>query len=1141
MKKIKSIWMRLLVIVISVAMMIGCLGGIVLADGETTTVNGAFLHVNDYIPSKIELGQSFAVPAAKTGVDVIVKGPSGELVNPSATDGKYVASNLGNYTVTYSDGNVSYTYTINCYEDAEYFIYVENNGATIPSYIEQGKNFTLPEWYLAKYDDEGNIEQVTENVKLEWSLNGKVNDTGVNVAINELGSQILVLSAKFTGSSKTYKEEYTVISQTSFEDTKAPTINNIANMPSSASINTKVSLPKATASDDYDENVLIKVSVKDPDGNDVKEVELNDNDFAIAEKANAVAFDNDRVTSFYPRKNGTYVVSYVATDDAGNTSSEHSYKITVSDKTGPVITDIEDDKIPTVWGLTSVSNADEKEVEDLTIKIPVPEVVDNLDVFNLDTESDAWTGKVKMTVEIKNPDVTVARWTSLTPADFKDGLTIDSSDATYGKYFATTDAKGNPVKGVQIVTNEGGRPYIRLNFGDFYADATNDTKTKAGITGNWTITFSFRDDANNGGYNNSQKVYTINVSDSVFVDEKAPEIEAPALPDYLIIGNGEETYTVPSIVVSDDKDSRLTEDYKLKVGENTLAVKSGEELNIVEENGKYYFENEDGERLELIDGGKIEYVYSATDDAGNTSSLKTKNDADEDVNYSLNVYIASGAVKSDDIEGSIDFSALATETIKAGSSEVQRIGGFVVKNITQREFVGFELSIKDEEGNSLDGVSSFVFFAEEDGVENLYVKNIQFNPAKGGDYEINVRVLDAKGSSILYAKKVTAEAVPGTSEVGPNAAATSWDSVGTARKSYTLQRKTFTVKEEGDYTRVYKIYGGKFSLLGYEFTPIAQGGFTITEYYDLTSKVIANNGEAFETSLTKNAVYGMTVTDENSTNYEVEFPSYYKGNKTPDNSNKYQGELDEYYYITSAIVAYSENQNYDVTVTYTDPKGDTHTAKKVYENEAKSGSERYSFKEDEGYEFFGRFALILDKDGTYTITVKANDSNTSVGKDYKIKVGDIEAPQFKLNTAATRATVGDKFAYRTISDVVMGANESDSDITVTYRLLDPSNTEISAVSGTGTLTNYNSKIKNGEFTLDNEYKFEKSGDYTVEITLKDAAGNKSVQKYTITVSTATSKTPRSLTMLSTILIIVGVLLILGVLVYLIRFRKRRAE
>ena len=67
-----------------------------------------------------------------------------------------------------------------------------------------------------------------------------------------------------------------------------------------------------------------------------------------------------------------------------------------------------------------------------------------------------------------------------------------------------------------------------------------------------------------------------------------------------------------------------------------------------------------------------------------------------------------------------------------------------------------------------------------------------------------------------------------------------------------------------------------------------------------------------------------------------------------------------------------------------------------------------------------------------------------------------------------------------------------------------------------------------------------SGDYTVEITVEDEAHNKSVLKYTITVGAATPGTPTSLTMLSTVLIIVGVLLILGVVVYLIRFRKRKA-
>lgn len=1120
--------MRLLVIVISVAMMIGCFGGVVLASTTAVSGSGVSLHESGVIPSKVALGDSFTVPAADGGATVTVKSPDGVSLGDGVS---YVASHLGNYTVTYSKDDVSYTYTINCYEEAEYFISVADNGAGIPTYIKLGEKFTLPAWSLAMYDEDNNLVEVSENVTTSWTLTGsaRTETAGAEVTMESLGSQIVALSASFANSNKVYSKEFTVIVQSSFEDTKAPTLANIANMPSSASVNTCVTLPVATAEDNYDENVLITVSVTDPDGKPAKEVELNDSGYAVKELEANRAFDNDRVITFYPTKLGTYVVSYVATDDSGNKSSEHTYKITVSDKTGPVIVDVADDLIPTVWGLKSVENKAGvvKTGDDLTVEIPIPEVVDNYDKFNLNTLEDAWSGDVTMNVEIANPSVTVARWTSLTPSDIQSGKSINATtpaSSTYNKYFK------DDVDGVTISVNSKEQPVLRINFSDFYDGTTSDSKTKAGVTGNWTITFSFRDKANNGGYNNSQKVYTINVSDAAFVDDEAPEVEAPSLPDYLIVGGETDTYTVPSIVVSDNKDSRLTEVYKIYSlsASDYINVNGGEELKIVEAAGKYFFENSDDDRLEL--GDKIYFAYSATDDAGNVTELKN---GDED--YSLNIYSTRDGFETSGITFDI------VSNVQAGTANEQNVGGFTVSGIAQREFVGYELSIKDENGVSLDGVSSYFFFSKSGSDEALNVRNIKFNPANGGKYEINVRIIDANGNSYVYAQKITATKVSDTVVVGPNAASASWNAEGTARSSYMLQRKDFTVSGSSadEYVRVFKISGGKFSILGYEFTPIAQGGYTITEFY---AKQAEAHGASFEASLTKNAVYGMTVTDSEKAVFEVDgkIPTYLAKTKTPENANRYE---DGAYYITDSIIAYSANQNYEVTVTYTDPDGNQSTAKKVYEYVGSDSSKaKYSFKEEADYEFHGRFALILDDDGTYAITAKATDSNGSNTKEFTVKVGDIEAPQFNIDTTAMRATVGDKFEYRSIKDVVLGVSEVKSDITVTYRLVEPGSgsNEVSSVSGSAKLSKLTEN--SGVYTvgIDTEYVFEKSGDYTVEITLTDAAGNASVQKYTITVSTTTSTTPTSLTMLSTILIIVGILLIAGVVVYLIRFRKRRA-
>ncbi len=73
------------------------------------------------------------------------------------------------------------------------------------------------------------------------------------------------------------------------------------------------------------------------------------------------------------------------------------------------------------------------------------------------------------------------------------------------------------------------------------------------------------------------------------------------------------------------------------------------------------------------------------------------------------------------------------------------------------------------------------------------------------------------------------------------------------------------------------------------------------------------------------------------------------------------------------------------------------------------------------------------------------------------------------------------------------------------------------------------------------YTFTKTGNYTVEYVVYDKVGNSSVTSYTINVSAAKVNNPVSTKIISTILIIVGVLLIAGVILYFVRFRKVKSK
>ena len=99
-------------------------------------------------------------------------------------------------------------------------------------------------------------------------------------------------------------------------------------------------------------------------------------------------------------------------------------------------------------------------------------------------------------------------------------------------------------------------------------------------------------------------------------------------------------------------------------------------------------------------------------------------------------------------------------------------------------------------------------------------------------------------------------------------------------------------------------------------------------------------------------------------------------------------------------------------------------------------------------------------------------------------------------------------------------------------MLDPSGNEVYSVSDKGT-TGANKTTP----SKDETYTFTMTGTYTVEYTATDKAGNSSVYQDTINVSATDRTNAMPLKVLRTVLIIVGVILIAGVILYFVRFRK----
>lgn len=187
--------------------------------------------------------------------------------------------------------------------------------------------------------------------------------------------------------------------------------------------------------------------------------------------------------------------------------------------------------------------------------------------------------------------------------------------------------------------------------------------------------------------------------------------------------------------------------------------------------------------------------------------------------------------------------------------------------------------------------------------------------------------------------------------------------------------------------------------------------------------------------------------------------------------------------------------------------------------------------------FYGNMAMFVPtEDGVYTIVYTATLNNQTVTTEYTINAGDVLAPDVSVDVgvingslraaaSSVSATTGSTFDFAAIR--VNG--EPTTGFTFRKELIDPSGSTVATITSQNLANNGTS------------YELSTAGQYTVQYTVTDAAGNATVIKYTIVVSSSTVSNPSSgaVTTLAVVLIIVGVVLIAGVVIYLIRFRKRK--
>lgn len=1070
MKRKKSILAGLCTLVLTASIAIGGFAYVPAKADETTD----FTLDNVKVQSTVTYGNTISVPTAE-GFTATVKTPNG--TPATVTNEAVTADQLGNYTVTYEKGGKTYSFRVLCELEKDLELFIENE-AKVPSVVKTGDAKKLPGAYVGYYNEDGDLvkENATVTVKTD---KGEVITPGTDFPFANAGSTFVTYTAQVGGGKKFLTKTFEVKVQDNFADTKAPSLS-VSGVPSSANVNKVVTLPTASASDSFDERVEVVITVKGKNDAgelvNVKKVTV-DNETAVAELTEDEVFDNDKNMTFYPVREGDYKVTYQAIDDNGNKSAEWTYTITCSDKKAPEIT-LDETKIPAKWGYDKVYKYDaaaenkKSEIENKAIKFAFPEVTDNKDK----------AADLTLTFAIKDPEgKTVVNFSNINKAAGESGT----------KY--TNVVTGTEYKFSQ--TEE-----FSFDFGEYVTAIKNDsTKEDYQYAGDYVVTYTARDAAGN----RATKTYTINVAET-FEDTSEVTVEFKTVDKYILADENKAVeVTLPAPTYSSTTDSKLTLVYTVTSGDNTLEadVKGGETAEIKKVGDDYKLVYDKKELV--ITGAELTFTATATSDTGVTYTATE----------TVPVIIPNATQKYVNVTESL------TLTDHKNDVKTHALGNVVINLVENADakHVGVELGVKNAEGKYM--TASAEIYAPQ-GSNKKVVRNITFETRTAGTYYLELRVFDINGNStVRVIPVVIAETSSNPIEGQSSVNATSGD----VNKKVILANEKIDMSGVANYVTgtgytpvlIHKVTGGKFALMGEEFTAMTAGKYAIDDMAAIvksatvTEDYAADAGKEEELAnylagLTQTGKY--TVTDSATVKFELQgvMPAYSQIN-TPVNLPQ--------------ATAYTENGNADEIV--------------VDVKSPKSGKVTVVPATTAGYEY----TFTPNENGTYTVTYTVKAGNDSSTFTYTIKVGDVVAPTFTLtdadgNAASHEATVksGYKFSYLQVNAT---DNKSEAaNLTYTKKVVGPDGKEVgSTISGKGTTYANRTAPTSGEFTLD------ASGKYTVTYTVTDEAGNESKQEFEITVTNSTSNSGISLATLSTILIIVGVLLIAGVLVYLFRFRR----
>ncbi len=1066
------------------------------------------------VVDKCDYGDSFTVSKPDSGVKVAVTSPDGKI--KECADSDFDANNVytvkatqtGSYTVTYFKGDTlaeataKYDFRVYVSLDEEYFLRVDDKGADIPTYIKTGGKIKLPDAGVYYYDENKILREYTgANITITSGDTKTPYSVGDEINCSTNGKMFFTYTAQLgEGGSKHMSQTFTVNVQDTFEDVSRPTLT-VAGVSSNISVKRPVTLPKATATDDFDQNIKIKITVKGPDSQPVRVVDVDEDGYGYQKPVEGdytqedfdrdypvAVFDNDEAMVFYPMTEGDYTVEYVAEDDSEKESARRTFTMRASDRVAPVFKEIAEDAIPEKWGMSVYSDSEKTNKLDNSGKITftVPTIVDNKS--HVWTEGDESDDLIDLLFRITDAD------NNRTVVEFSDILadrSDDSKKSGWSKKGNSTYADGEDIE-------------FDLTNGFTFDFSKYDRKDSNGNTaeskaGSYTVYFRAGDKAGN----HSSKSYTITLENE-YVDSVAPVIEDLDVQPYISTG---ESFTVPAPVATDANDSRLTIEYSLVSGDKSVTVKGGEKAEFkTVDTATYLVLDEDEEEknwLEIAADKNLYFVIKATDDVGNVT-YNTKDNSATAAQSKTVMNIIDGAIKTGAEQSALKVDGIVfTGEKKVG--KIMEAGSFTVETTNaMRKYTGFEVGVYNENGNAVNvELTTYTTVDKDNDKAVIHVKNIKIEPTTAGKHTMVVRAFNVNGYSAVNVYSFDV-AESGNNQGGTGSASTIGTS-GSINTTYKLHNESIeNIGEAGKtYCVVRKINSSSvYALMGSEITFKTQGSARIQDGY---SQVTDGDIGTFVPYGADDGKYTVSVTDTDVPVIEAQgvAPTYSEKNVEV---------------VMPSVIGYNKNGPAEIKVSVSASKGSNPKA-------TLNDNNQYVFTPTE--------------DGTYTVTYTAVAGN---GKDatasYTITVGDVKGPEFSRidgTKPSDKIRVGSTFKFDKVAVI---DEDNTTDFRVTKKLYDPTGAVVSSATVTGSYNSYKDVQQPDD---DTDIKLTMSGDYIVEYIVSDKAGNETTQRVKISVVSKGSGKAKTFTGLSIALTVIAVVLLAGVIIYVVRFRKVKSK